>query len=124
MWAEDPSPSFEWLEVALNRRNEPAGVGDILRHLAKTTKLGETLEKARLWEHWSDLVGEETARHSRPRTVQKGQLRIEVESAVWMHKLAYRKWEIIKKVNTFAGKELIHDIFLVLIPDDQEVGEE
>lgn len=106
------------------KRYDLTGVGDILRKLTKTTKLGETLKKAELWEHWTEVVGEETARHCRPRTVQEGQLRIEVESAVWMHRLAYRKWDIVKKVNRLAGKELVHDVFLVLIPDGEMIGEE
>ena len=44
-------------------------------------------------------------------------------SAVWMHKLNYRKWQIMKKINKIAGKELVADMYIVLLPDGEEMGE-
>lgn len=106
------------------KKPRPTGVGEILETLKKTTALGQNLEHARIWEHWTELVGPHLSAHGRPQTVKDGQLRIEVDSAVWMHKYSYRKWQIVKRVNRMAGKELVHDIFLVLLPDGEAVEDE
>ena len=100
------------------KKNEPEGVGDILARMKKSSKLGLSLEQAEIWSHWEEIAGPHLAAHGRPRAVREGQLRIEADSAVWMHRFAYRKWGIIKKINRMAGKELVHDIFVELIPDD------
>ncbi|MBL7647744.1 MAG: DUF721 domain-containing protein [Candidatus Hydrogenedentes bacterium] len=105
------------------KRTKPEGVGDILAKLKKTTDLGKHLEHAEIWEHWPEIVGETVAKHTRPQGIKELQLRIEADSAVWMHKLNYRKWQIMKKINRIAGKELVSDMYIVLVPDGEEMGE-
>ncbi len=105
------------------KRNTPEGVGDILSGLIKTTDLGKHLEHAEIWEHWPEIVGDVTAQHTRPQGIRDLQLRIEADSAVWMHKINYRKWQILKKINRLAGKELVSDIYIVLVPDGESMGE-
>ena len=104
-------------EIA-RRKRVPVGIDAILDTLKKTTPLGLNLEQAQIWEHWPEIVGEELSGHCRPETVRDGQLRISADSAVWMNRLNYQKWEIIRKVNRRAQKELIHDIFLLLLGED------
>jgi predicted nucleic acid-binding Zn ribbon protein len=103
------------------KKNKPVSVGDILQSLAATTKLGKHLEHAQIWEHWEEMVGPQLAAHGRPKTVKDGQLRVEADSSVWMHKFSYKKWAIIKAVNRVAGKELVNDLFVSLIGDDEEI---
>lgn len=55
--------------------------------------------------------------HARPVSIKKGVLQVEVDSAVWMNKFSYRKWPILRRINRMARKELVHDIFLVLLED-------
>ena len=104
------------------RRNKIEGVGDILAGLIKTTDLGKHLEHAEIWENWPEIVGEITAKHTRPQGIKEGQLRIEADSAVWMHKINYRKWQVLKKINRLAKKELVSDMYIVLLPDGEEMG--
>ena len=106
------------------KRNTPEGVGDILSGMINSTDLGKHLEHAEIWEHWPEIVGEGTARHTRPQGIKDLQLRIEADSAVWMHKINYRKWQILKKINRLAGKELVSDIFILLVPDGEDMGQE
>lgn len=105
------------------KRSKPEGVGDILAKLKKSTELGKHLEHAEIWEHWPEIVGEVTAQHTRPQGIKDFQLRIEADSAVWMHKANYRKWQILKKINKIAGKELVSDMYIVLLADGEEMGE-
>ena len=106
------------------KRSKLEGVGDILAKMKKSTELGKHLEHAEIWAHWPDIVGEAVAKHARPRSIKDLQLRIEVDSAVWMHKINYRKWQILKRINRLARKELVSDIYIVLLADGEAMGEE
>ena len=98
----------------------PEHIGDILKHMQATTPLGLTLEHARIWENWTQLAGEHLAKHCRPHSVQDGQLRIMTDSTVWMHKISYVKWDLLRRINLMAKKELISDIFFLLDSDEPE----
>lgn len=100
-------------------RDEPTGLGDIIATLKKTTSLGRQIEQAQIWDHWEQLVGEPYWRHGRPRTLKDGRLTVEADSAVWMHKFTYRKWELIKRINRRAGHEMVSDIFVTLVTDEE-----
>ena len=99
------------------RKVEPTSVGDVLAKLKKDTQLGEQLEQAGIWEHWAQLAGTHLSKHGQPKWVKDGTLRIEAESTVWMHRFAYAKWDIIKRINRMARRELVSDVFVVLAQD-------
>lgn len=101
------------------KRNRPESVGDILANLVKTTQLGRQIEEAHIWTWWPEIAGVALSEHGRPRAVHEGTLSIEVDSAVWMNKFAYHKWDILKRINRKAGHELVSDIFLLLTPDEE-----
>ena len=95
-------------------------VGDILQDLVKDTPLGESLEQARIWEQWEIIAGPRLAEHGRPVAIQDKKLRIEVDSTVWMNRYAFGKWGIIRRANGIAKKELVNDIFLLLMDEEEE----
>lgn len=103
---------------------DPSRIGDILNQMARTTPLGDQLQLAEIWERWEDLAGQQLAAHSRPKLVRDKQLRVKVDGAVWMNKFGYRKWQIIKRINRMARKELVSDIFLVLLADGESLDDE
>ncbi|MCC6699681.1 MAG: DUF721 domain-containing protein [Candidatus Hydrogenedentes bacterium] len=100
-----------------DKDQEPAGVGDILASMVKKTTLGKQLRQAQIWERWPELAGQRLCGHGHPVTVRDGTLYIEAYSAVWMHRFAYAKWDIIGRINRMAGHELISDLFLQLGQD-------
>ena len=106
------------------KKHDPKGVGDILEGMKESTALGRQLDQAAIWRRWPEIVGQELSPHGRPQTIKDNQLRIEVDSAVWMHKFSFHKWAIIKRINRMAGKELVSDIFLVLLEDGREIDDE
>lgn len=104
------------------RSNRPEHIGAILKKMQKTTPLGKNLEQAKIWEHWEELVGKHLAAHCRPHSIKEGNLRIIVESPVWMHKLSYLKWDLLLRINRMAGKELVSDAFLILASDEDTLN--
>ncbi len=108
----------------MRKSGKPTEVGSILEHLRKSTQLGEHLEQAKVWEQWPAIVGEKTSLHARPDHVKDGTLKVVADSAVWMHRLSYRKWEVIRKINRLARRELVSDIFFELLQDGETIREE
>ena len=60
---------------------------DVLKDLASGTKAGEKGIPA----VWSDVVGREVARRTRPGTFRKGILFVKVSSSTWMQELEFLK---------------------------------
>jgi predicted nucleic acid-binding Zn ribbon protein len=106
------------------KRGQPSGIGEILADLKKTTKLGKQLEQAKIWENWAHIAGPKLSLHGRPRTIKDGRLVVDVDTSVAMHRFAYRKFALMKRINSFAGKELVSDIYFQLAPEEApETGE-
>lgn len=99
------------------RSSEPERVGNILARLKRISPLGKQLDKAKVWQHWPEVVGGDLHPHGRPYRIKGGTLYIEVESPVWMHKFAYLERDIVHRTNRLVGYTLISDIFLTLTPD-------
>ena len=101
-------------------RNDPESLKRILGQMITRTPLGKTLEQARIWEHWPHVAGQDLAGHGEPVAVKKGVLRVAVENAAWMQSFAYAKWDILRRINRLAGRELISDMFLILREDHEQ----
>ena len=42
------------------------------------------------------------------------------DSTVWMHKISYVKWDLLRRINRMAKKELVSDIYFMLDSDETE----
>jgi len=100
--------------------NDPQSLGELIAKLTTESKLGEHLEHAIIWNEWDHVVGKRLAPQCRPVGVKEGRLRVEVDNSVLMNKLAYRKWDMIGRINRKARKELVHDIFFVLADERED----
>lgn len=100
------------------KAGEPEGVGDILDALKTSTGLGLKLQQAEVWDYWDEIAGEPYCRHATPHHLRDKRLVVAVDTPVWMHKLTYKRWDILEAINRRAGFELVSDIFFTLTPDD------
>ena len=101
---------------------DPTGIGDIIKALKQESPLGKQLEQARIWEEWPRLAGEELWMHGRPKGIREKTLTIEVENPVWMHRYAYAKRGIIRRINRMVRQSLVDDIFVALLEDGEEIA--
>ncbi|MDX9973429.1 MAG: DUF721 domain-containing protein [FCB group bacterium] len=100
------------------KKSKLTAIGKILDEMKRSTELGEQLEKARIWERWNELAGPHLSAHGLPRGIRDNVLYVEAESPVWMHRFALRKWDVIKRINAMADRELVSDLFVVLRDDE------
>ena len=105
--------TMRWSQAEL-RKNDPVKIGDVLAKMIKDSGLAVQFDQAKIWEHWPELAGKRLAAHGRPLAVKDQTLIIEADSPVWLHRYAFHKWEVLKRVNRMAGYELVSDIFVKL----------
>jgi len=99
-------------------KREPNSVADILKKLVKTTKLGEHMQHARIWEEWERLAGEDIAANTRPVGIRRGVLRVEATNPVWLHKAGLWRMRLQQRINRLAGDVIVTDVYLVHADDD------
>ncbi len=101
------------------RGGDPKSVHAILNKMVQTTVLGKQLAYAEIWNRWPEVAGPHLFEHGRPKTVKDGTLYIVAESPVWMHRFAFQKWTLIRRINRLAGAELVSDAFILLQADEE-----
>ena len=75
----------------------------IIKDLGTKERFGEE-EIAALW---ADVAGEKAARHTRPVSLKKGSLVVNVDGSSWLYELSVHKGEILKKIEEkFKGRKI------------------
>lgn len=60
--------------------------------------------------YWENAVGTQIAKMTTATRVTQGTLFVQVKTSTWRNELTLRKKEIITKLNTFIGSEIVKDI--------------
>lgn len=91
-------------------KKDATHVGDILSKSIGALSGRSDLGLLRLWECWTEAVGEEVARHTCPKAFKGTLLIVTVDSSVWIHHLSMMKEEIVARINTALGEETLREI--------------
>jgi hypothetical protein len=84
----------------------------ILSRFLKSYGMASRMLEFTLQQHWTDIVGEQVGRHSRPESIRHHKLYLIAESAVWHQQLLFLKPELLAKLNRLADGEALTDIVL------------
>lgn len=76
--------------------------------------LGNRLSEYRIFGQWKRSIGPVIAQHAQPLSLHGKKLTLVVDSPAWMQQLSLLKPEIISKVNSTMGKEVVREITLKL----------
>jgi predicted nucleic acid-binding Zn ribbon protein len=93
-----------------NRANRTEALSGSLESALKGLGLRERLREYDVLNKWEDVVGEQIARNTAARTIEKGILLVEVSTGAWRQELHMRKADIIKRLNEVLGTEVVKDI--------------
>jgi predicted nucleic acid-binding Zn ribbon protein len=74
--------------------------------LGKIERQG-TGKKEKILNVWQALIGREASSHSRPVSIKKGVLTIEVDSSPWLYELSLRKTALLKSIKTELAEHKI-----------------
>jgi predicted nucleic acid-binding Zn ribbon protein len=89
-------------------------VGGVLQRVVGQLGLEQDLQGWRAVHAWPAVVGPRIARHARCVWFGEGTLRVEVESAPWMHELTYLERELKERLNQHMGESCIRAIRFVV----------
>ena len=85
-------------------------IGDIINHVLKNCRGDFDGDLARVWSLWDAAMGEAIAKNTRPEAFKGKLLLVNVNSSAWMHQLQFLKKDMIEKINSALGKDLIQDM--------------
>jgi predicted nucleic acid-binding Zn ribbon protein len=74
---------------------EPRGLGLLIDSLADELGWTSPLAKSELISAWSDVVGDETAKHSEPAGIEQGVLTVRCDSTGWATQLRLMRGELL-----------------------------
>jgi predicted nucleic acid-binding Zn ribbon protein len=92
---------------------KPRSLGDVLGELVGALGIQTQLKRHEVVNLWEEVAGERIAQVAKAREVRDGKLFVEVASSAWRNELFYLKYELVKKLNSRAGEQVIHDIVFV-----------
>ncbi len=92
----------------------PENIAAILESLKSKSAFGVNLEEAKIWEQWDAIMPAPYHLQSYPLRVKDKVLHVEVLNAVWMHKISYKKPEILAKIHAVVSSKIIKDLRFVL----------
>lgn len=99
-------PCSSGRDISEGSKQNIGPLGRILEGALKRIKKGKVSEEEIL-VIWKESAGEKACNHSRPRSLKKGSLVIDVDSSGWLYELTLRKKELLKAVGQrLKGKKL------------------
>ena len=93
---------------------KPKPIGDALGSFLKRAGIDEKVEQARVVPEWTERVGEGIANVTRPIRVSDGVLLVAVRSSAWLMELRMMERQILRKLNSEAGRGRIDGIRFVM----------
>lgn len=87
-------------------------IGELINAYFNKRGLTERIEEVDLNENWEKLVGPMIAKHTQSVGLKDKVLTLKLRSAALRHTLSFSKSELIDKVNTAAGKEIVEEVIL------------
>ncbi|MDY0908093.1 DUF721 domain-containing protein [Microbacterium sp. CFBP9034] len=77
---------------------DPRGVGAVLSDLTREAGWDKQLAREDVVHAWSDVAGEDTARHTRPVAFSEGTLTVQADSTAWAKQLQLMRAHILSEI--------------------------
>lgn len=77
---------------------DPRGMGDVLAQLTREAGWDKELAREDVVRAWSDVAGEDTARHTRPVAFSEGSLTVQADSTAWAKQLQLMRAHILSEI--------------------------
>lgn len=95
------------------RENDSFSIQDLMQSFIKENNLSKGMQKIKVAETWSTMMGPGIATHTTSVKLQNKTLIIALNSSVLREELSYGKDKIIKMMNEELGDEVITKLMLV-----------
>ena len=95
-------------------KREPETLGNVLDRLLK--RLDIDFEAQRIWEVWTEVVGQSIAGRAHPESIKRKTLCVTVSNSAWLQDLQFRRESIIEAINAKFGRSMIDQILFKIGP--------
>jgi len=95
------------------RENDSFSIQDLMKSFIKENNLTKGMQKIKVEETWTKMMGPGVANHTSSVRLQNKTLIIQLSSSVLREELSYGKEKIIKMMNEELGDEVIGKLMLV-----------
>jgi len=95
------------------RENNSFSIEDLMQLFIKENNLSKGMQKIKVAETWSKMMGPGISNHTSSVKLQNRTLIVQLTSSVLREELSYGKEKIIKMMNEELGNELISKLMLV-----------
>ena len=93
------SSGYKGTPPARRGNRPPQALGDVLKRVLKDADWGPRKRKRGVGDSWQDAAGAELALETRPATLRKGVLTVEVRAPALLHELeGFRKPELLARL--------------------------
>jgi predicted nucleic acid-binding Zn ribbon protein len=98
-----------------NRKRKPESIGSIVDNWLGASGLAARVDQAEVVPEWPMLVGPQIARVTTPQSVTaNGTLFVAVTTSAWMNELSLLEPELLRSINSKAGRAPVTRIRWVL----------
>jgi len=99
----------------VNRRqhSQTKPLGEAILELVEHLGIRSRVQEYDAVVQWESIVGAQIAKVTTATRIQQGLLVVKVSNGPWRQELSLRKREIIEKLNTSLGHEVVKDIRFV-----------
>ncbi len=91
-------------------KKQPLALSAAIGEFASSLGITKKLREYNVITSWEMIVGEQIAKVAIPQRVENKVLYVRVASAPWRSELTLRRLEIIEKINSMSGRQVIQDI--------------
>ncbi len=93
------------------RSGESRPLEELVDQLMRAYGLESKMQELTVLEAWPELMGVAVANRTMHLHIRNGILHLAMDSAVMREELLGGKQIIIDRINSFAGKQMIHDVW-------------
>lgn len=93
------------------RTSNETSLGEAIDKIMKAYRLDGKLKEMDVLAKWEDMMGKAVALRTKSLKINNKILYLELDSSVMREELLHGKSVIIQRVNEFAGRELIQDVW-------------
>ncbi len=88
-------------------------IGNILLDYFKDIGIEKPIKRYQALDIWPEVVGEKLSEVTKPQRISAGKMVVKVKNDTWRYEIGYHRTEIIKRINTKLGDDVIKDIIFI-----------
>ena len=92
------------------RKNAPRLIGDVLKDVVEGLSQAKKKEIFKIIAAWPSLLGKDFSRHTKPVSLQRGTLVVNVDESAWLYQANLQKEKLLVRLQKKTGGQKVQSI--------------